>query len=240
MSTSWAWLDSVVEVRGPTPLLTALEELLGSPVTATPTATVEVEPGTGALERCLQAMNAVVLEQCRSFASHAGVVAQGQRAVAFPGVSGMGKSTLTAACLLRGLDYVSDEALAVEEADLSVRTYARPLGLSPWSLALLGKDALMTGPETAVAHHDLGARAAGATRLAHVVLLRRGNAFDVDLASSGAAAVELLVRSFNHHRDPARAVRVAAGLARSASCWAVVSADPQETAAWICDTLLAD
>ena len=57
---------------------------------------------------------------------HAAVVAHGDRALLLPGSSFVGKSTLTAALLATGLDYLSDE-YAVLDTTGSVHAYPRPL-----------------------------------------------------------------------------------------------------------------
>ncbi len=59
-------------------------------------------------------LNRVAIEEYGGFAVHAGVVTKEGRTLAFPTRSGGGKSTLTAAFLLNGWDYVSDESLCVD------------------------------------------------------------------------------------------------------------------------------
>lgn len=59
---------------------------------------------------------------------HAGVVADGDRAIVLPGSSGAGKTTLVRALLDRGARYYSDDA-AVLDARGRVHPYARPLAM---------------------------------------------------------------------------------------------------------------
>src|SRR5512136_1043844 len=71
-------------------------------------------------------------------AVHAGVVASAGAVVAFPGESGAGKSTITAACLVAGFDYVSDEALCIDVADGRVVAYPKPIALASSGWAMIG------------------------------------------------------------------------------------------------------
>ena len=88
----------------------------------------------------LTALNRAAVDRCEFFAAHAGVVAIGGTAVAFPAESGRGKSTLTAACLKAGFEYVSDEAICVDPETDDLIAYPKPIGLSPWSRAALDVD----------------------------------------------------------------------------------------------------
>ena len=72
---------------------------------------------------------------------HAGAVERDGRVVMVLGVSGKGKSTLTAALVQRGFRYLSDEIVAVDIATGEVRPYPKALDLHPGSLDLLGLDA---------------------------------------------------------------------------------------------------
>jgi hypothetical protein len=72
---------------------------------------------------------------------HAGAVERDDRVVVVLGVSGRGKSTLTAALVSRGFRYLSDEVVAVDIATSGVWPYPKALDLHPGSLDLLGLDA---------------------------------------------------------------------------------------------------
>jgi hypothetical protein len=76
---------------------------------------------------------------------HAGVVAAGGAAIAFPGPSGAGKTTLTVACLLAGLEYGSDEALCLDWETGAVLPYPRPLALTPAAAELAGAGGAVPG-----------------------------------------------------------------------------------------------
>jgi hypothetical protein len=72
---------------------------------------------------------------------HAGAVERDGRVVAVLGVSGQGKSTVTAALVQRGFRYLSDEVVAVDVATREVRPYPKALDLQLEALDLLGVDA---------------------------------------------------------------------------------------------------
>jgi hypothetical protein len=91
-----------------------------------------------ALSLVLAEINTTALAEADLYAVHAGAVARGGRVVAMPAVSGTGKSTLTAACLRAGMEYVSDEALCLDWETGHVVPYPRPIALSPWSAAAIG------------------------------------------------------------------------------------------------------
>lgn len=69
---------------------------------------------------------------------HAGVVATGGRAVLLPGAPDAGKSTLTAALVRDGFEYLSDEAARIDLRTGTVHPFPRSLTLDSTSLALLG------------------------------------------------------------------------------------------------------
>jgi hypothetical protein len=175
-------------------------------------------------------LNRLAIEQCRDFAVHAGVVARGGGAVVFPAPSGAGKSTLVAACLRAGYDYVSDEALVLAP-DATVRVYAKPLSLHVWTLRHLDLERPPCGLDERPARPaELGACAArGELRVAHVVLPSRVTGPpSLTPLPKGQLAAELLRSSFNHYRDPAGSVSLAARAAAGARGWLLEYDDPQE------------
>lgn len=184
-----------------------------------------------AVRRALAELNTAAVADADCFAVHAGVVASGSQAVAFPGPSGVGKSTLTAACLLAGLDYVSDEALCVRWDNSALLPYPRPIALSRWSAAAVGRSS--TVDEELLTAADLGAAvSAGPLVLAHVVLLDRAE-LTTRLAVPALVPVprrdavgELLRRSFTHWRDPERAFLLAHELVARAGTWRLTLGDP--------------
>jgi hypothetical protein len=84
-------------------------------------------------DELLAGLNLHAIDGFGELAMHAGVVAAGDRVIAFPAESGQGKSTITAACLAAGFDYVSDEALCIEFASGRVIPYLKQVTLSDQS-----------------------------------------------------------------------------------------------------------
>ena len=189
-------------------------------------------------------MNRGAVEAFEGFAVHAGVVAADGGAIAFPADSGDGKSTLTAACLQAGFEYVSDEALCIDYGTAAVVPYPKPLMLSAESEALVGNPSL-TVPlegdhvEAALLPEDLGSRAAtGDLRLVDVVQLQRASG-PPRLHELPAADVVgmLLGRSFNHYKHPREAFDLVTGLARECRAWRLEYDDPRAAAALMLDRL---
>lgn len=200
-----------------------------------------------ALSLLLTAVNRAAIDAFAGFAVHAGVLAAGSSAIAFPAPSGTGKTTLAAAGLRAGFDYVSDEALCVGPAAGQLVPYPRALALSPWSRQAVGLghvDGVELGDgETAVPVDVSGARVAAAPlRLAHVVNLVRAPGSGpgpcvLAPATRGEAMTWLIERSFNHYKRPAESFHVAAALARGAHAWRLAYGDPLEAAALLRDRL---
>lgn len=180
-------------------------------------------------------INALALAEARCLAVHAGAVAAGSTVVAFPAASGAGKTTLTAACLQAGLDFVSDEALCLDWDDGAVRPYPRPLALSAWSAAAVGLPAPSDVDELLVTAGDLGARVAPPPlHLSHVVLLEpAGGSSSLRPAPRSAGAAELLRRSFTHWHRPERAFELAHETVRDGEVWWLRRGDPAANAATI-------
>lgn len=76
---------------------------------------------------------------------HAGVVSLDGRAVLIPGEPDAGKSTLTAALVQHGFDYLSDEAARIDLRTGLVAPFPRCLALDATSLDLLGLDVATAG-----------------------------------------------------------------------------------------------
>lgn len=197
------------------------------------------------LEHFATAVNAAALDAAPHFAAHAGVVAHAGVAVAMPAVSGTGKSTMTAACLRRGFQYVSDEALCLSYQDGAVVPYPRPIGLSSWSAKAVGAAGGGTAAvgESLFTAEDLGsARHAGLARLRHVVVLERsapGGPVLVPESRPGGVTL-LLQQSFNHYRRGADALRLAAEVIADAQLWTLRYSDPLEAADLLWTTFAED
>ncbi|MGH9056517.1 MAG: glycosyltransferase family 39 protein [Acidimicrobiales bacterium] len=83
---------------------------------------------------------------------HASALALDGQGLLLPGPSGAGKSTLAAALVSAGLEYLTDEAAAIDPENLDIHAYRKPLSLRPGSLALLGQSVTEAGP---AGSHDL-------------------------------------------------------------------------------------
>jgi hypothetical protein len=189
-------------------------------------------------------MNRGAVEAFDGFAVHAGVVAAEGGVIAFPADSGDGKSTLTAACLQAGFEYVSDEALCLDYATEAVLPYPKPVMLSADSEALVGNPSptvALEGDhvERALLPEDLGSRAAtGDLQLVDVVQLQRtsGPPHLHELPAADVVAM-LLGRSFNHYKHPREAFDLVTGLARRCRAWRLEYDDPGAAAALMLDRL---
>lgn len=84
-------------------------------------------------------------ESRNGVALHAGAVVCGDKTVLLPGLSGAGKSTVTAWLISRGCTYLTDELifLGIDDDD-SIEYFKRPLCLKPGSLHLI--DELLHDP----------------------------------------------------------------------------------------------
>lgn len=190
------------------------------------------------LNRLMAELNIRALEGVPDLACHAGVVSLEGRAVAFPAPSGGGKSTLVAACLLAGFDYVSDEALCVEFGSAEVVPYPKPLRLSAWSLRRLELlDSPFSvgaqGEALVTAERDLGGRLASRPLSLHAVVLPEPGPGPSRLTEMGRAEIvsRLLRYSFNHYKKPRPAFWLAVSLARRCRAWRLSYSDPLEAAA---------
>jgi hypothetical protein len=156
--------------------------------------------------------------------------------VALAAVSGGGKSTLTAACVLQGWDYVSDEALRLRD-DGIVRAYAKPLSLDASSLSVLslGEPADVDEGEVTVGVADLRGRLShDELRLAEVVFLSRSSDGHppAELLPLHASEVltGLLALSFNHYKAPAQRVALLAAAAARSRAWRLRYSDARQAA----------
>lgn len=201
-------------------------------------APVDLEPAD-ALPVVLAEINTTALAEADFFAVHAGAVARGGRVVAAPAVSGTGKSTLTAACLRAGLDYVSDEALCLDWDTGAITPYPRPIALSRWSAAAIGVTAPADGEESLFTAADLGAATAtGPLGLAEVVLLERGaGPARLRPLPRGEAVAEVLRRSFTSWRRPDRAFALVHEVLGRTRTWRLTLGEPTAAAALVTDLL---
>ena len=191
----------------------------------------------------LTRLNQAALDAFEGLAVHAAVLARGGSAIAFPAESGTGKTTLAAAGLRAGFDYVSDEALCVAPRSGRLVPYPRALALSAWSRRAVGLEGIaaidLAGGEVALPPARLGAQVAVAPlALDHVAhLVRRAGPSTLRPVHRTDALAWLLRRSFNHYKRPLESFHVAAGMARGARAWRLECGDPGEAAQLLLDRL---
>ncbi|HEX6220010.1 MAG TPA: hypothetical protein VF115_02850 [Acidimicrobiia bacterium] len=176
----------------------------------------------------IASLNFAAIDQCRLFAVHSGVVANGDRILALPALSGHGKTTLTAALVREGFEYLSDEALVFEDGG-TVIPYPKPFALSEWSADLLGVP--VQGEETLATASDLDGKVGKGGRLTDLILSEYGHE-DVTLEPlpRSRAVAALIEYSFNHYKDPARAFRISTEVARDLNVWRLEYDNPIEAA----------
>lgn len=202
------------------------------------------------------AINVSAVAATPGLAFHVAVVTRGDRCLVIPGRSGAGKTTLTAALLSVGWDYVSDEALVLDwESGRPAQPYPRPLALSPWSRSAVGLRTGVAGrDEHFVRAAELGARVRTAPPPAptDIVLLLRASKDAGDTGDTGDAGdagpslvaqhratglAALLQRGFTLHQQPTRGIGVLTALVASSQTWALNLADPRRAAVLISDQL---
>lgn len=192
--------------------------------------------------RLVALMTATAIESYSGFAVHAGVVATGGQATVLAAASGVGKSTLTAACLQAGFGYLSDEALCVAPGRAEAEPFPKPIALGEGAAALLGLRRRRLDTKDLWTAEQLGARSlADPVPIRHVVALRRsghGRSAAEPLPTSTAVAI-LLGMSFNAHRDRVTALATAAAIARQARAWAIDVGDPRHAARVLRDLVAA-
>jgi hypothetical protein len=192
-------------------------------------------------------LNLHAIEGFAEFAVHAGVVAEGDRVIAFPAESEAGKSTMTAACLGTGFQYVSDEALCVDFASGRVLPYPKPIMLSEHSRSLLGIPAPLTRlegehEEAGFLAGELGAGLAeGELRLGDVLkIVRREGGPELRQLHASEAVSLLLRMSFNHYKRPRESFDLVTRLARETRVWELGYHEPVPAAELLRDRLSGD
>ena len=185
------------------------------------------ESANQVLTHFVAVINQTAVNNLPQFAVHAAVLSEEERIIAFPAISGAGKTTLAAAGVLAELDYVSDEALVFDDEG-RVIPYPKPMALSSWSCEKLGLDA--TGEERLVTAAELGGKALTETQdLTDVVIATYGSdELALEPIPSSRAVVELIGKSFNHYKDPERAFRLATQTAQRTRVWRLDYDDPVE------------
>lgn len=187
----------------------------------------------GAVVALLAELNRQAIESFDTFAAHAAVIEIGGNAVAMPAESGHGKTTLTAAALMSGCGYLSDEALCIDPQTQLVRPYPRPLLMSDRSRELLGIESVVvrSAEEGAVVPSQLGTVITDELPLEHVVFPEYGHdGATLEPVEAGAVMAELLKMSFNNYKDPRGAFELIAAVAGRVKGWRLTYGDPFEAA----------
>ena len=178
----------------------------GTELRATPSTAV------GAVQAVVAELNDLAATRTRGhLLLHAGAVARGDDVVVIAGASGRGKSTLTAALVRDGFDYLTDELVAIDPTELVARAYAKPIDLDQASHDLLEIEPIVpdvTARKAMVFADRLGRPRADGGRVALLVLLddpadptdERGE------LSAARSLVELLANTFAATFDPASGV----------------------------------
>lgn len=142
-----------------TGLLAEIDQFLGVTIPGPPTVVLDVEPGPGGAV-VLNAANEWRFPSRRAFfgqlvdavneyaaRSHSlpvlhsgGVRTPDGRVLLLPGHMDAGKSTLTAALIRAGCDYLGDESIGIRHDTLAAVAYPKPLSLDATSRKLLGLD----------------------------------------------------------------------------------------------------
>jgi hypothetical protein len=177
----------------------------------------------------------VIVRESPLLGIHAGVVGTADGAIAFPGHSGLGKTTLTACIVRSGYTYRSDEVLAIDRTTLLTHPFPRPFGLGPGSWPVLGlPPETLPSPESErlLPAEEFGPVDDRVVPVTDIVLaVRDGSIATLTPLRRGLAVERLLELSFNHYTDPAGSFRAAVGVVRNARVWAAHYGDAPDLSA---------
>ncbi|MGH2794542.1 MAG: hypothetical protein ACRDKG_09580, partial [Actinomycetota bacterium] len=163
---------------------------------------------------------------------HAGVVvAPNGNAVVLPAASGGGKTTLTAALVRAGFDYLSDEMMAVDPTTLRVVPVPRSLFVKPGTFEALGMEPPALSPEARsfvdgavpVTPDDLRPGSLGSPAAVRTVIAPRyvaGSPTRIERVTRAAGLTHLASQAFNLQEfGGPDGVRLLGEVARGASCY---------------------
>lgn len=182
----------------------------------------------------------------RDFLSiHAGAVAMNGSGLLLPAAMEAGKSTTTAALLQQGLDYLSDEAAAIDPITGRVFPFPKRIWLHkaafryfPGLAERLGDGDGLNGEfierydERHVRPEDLGARLGGAVPIRAIVFLEadREGAPRLEEVSKAEAVERLAANAFNLYRYGERGVVLLSRVAGVSAVFSVSGGTPPERA----------
>jgi hypothetical protein len=210
---------------------------------------VEVHRGSriGVLHYAIWDVHRIVPTWSRDFLFvHAGSVARDGRGLLLPAPPGRGKSSLVAALLRRGFDYLSDDVGAIDPVSSRAYPFPKRLSLDPEALRFFPgvadrlQDRAASGVALAKRYarpEDFGADIAAPAPVDRIVFLgsqRRGTPRLISLST--AEAVERLAAScLNLYRYKERGVVLLSRMASAAEAFEVSGGDPNDLAAALDD-----
>lgn len=155
---------------------------------------------------------------------HAACVARDGQAVLLPGVSGAGKTTLTAWLARRGYDYLTDELVFLREGSTHVEAFRRPLNIkrpTPPALEALfpcgdGASIIQT-PDGFLVSPTLFGPSSGAAKASLIVFpsYQEGAPLALQPISAGRSAMRLLACLVNARQLPEHGLAHTTYLARA-------------------------
>jgi hypothetical protein len=180
---------------------------------------------------------------------HAGGVVHDGAAVALPGVTATGKSTLVAGLVRAGMAYLTDEAVAIDRSSLLGEPYAKPISIDAGAWALFPDlrtvgvlpeppDARSPTVEWQVAPDDLRLDCVASAAPIERVLFPRYVA-DIDMRleriGRGAALVEATKHTFSFGERARANLDVLAEVIRGADCFTLSVGDLEVAVAAVLD-----
>lgn len=196
----------------------------------------------GVLNYALWDVHAFVAQWARDFLFlHAGVAARAGRALLLPATRDTGKTTLTAALVAAGFDYMSDELGPIDPLTGRVYPFPKQMSMDHSSLGFFPglAERLEDGHELAwglrqryVRPEDLGGSTGAAAPVGWVVLPTTERTGPARLTPiEGAEAVRAMASNcFNLYRYRDRGVVLLARVTRAARCFRLEGGDPIERA----------
>ena len=168
--------------------------------------------------------------------------------VILPGPAEAGKSTLAAGLVHAGLNYVTDEVIAIDLDDLLVHPYAKPLDIDAGSWPVLAHLAPPAEPELAeyladqwhLAPTSVGAGEVASpapVRLVFAPPYRPGAATELTPMARSEAVVAMAEQAFNFGQHGRRALSALATLVRPCRCYRLTVSDLDQACTLVMEAL---
>ena len=218
---------------------------LASPATL-PATPYEVTPSERVLSEVMWHLNAeAVASSPGHLLLHAGAVAVADRAVLLPASMECGKTTLVAGLVRRGLDYLTDETVAIDPVDITVLAYPKPLSIDQGSWEVLADLRPRHDPwhtfQWQVRPDDIrpGCVARRPCRPALMIAPRyvAGAATRLTPMVRSEAVVYLAENSFNFRSDGARWLPVAGAVIAQCDCYRLIVGDLDDACRLVLDAV---